>query len=471
MLARQEERMRGVVFFLSITIAAFGLLVAPIDFQAMSVSLVSADHCEEGPCDHVNSGGGDLLEPRSEQEPEDGSIRGTKRNYDTESGLSGWQISLHEFWSQSDGYDEEAIATTTTTSDDPDTDKNEAGEYGFSNVAPGDYLVCEENREGWEQTDPVDGENTYECQNGTTGYVVTVSSDGSVERDNNFMNKQEPSGSIHGRKRNYDTESGLPGWKISLHEFWSESDGYDEDPEMTVETMKDDPETQKDESGMYWLEDVPFGDYLVCEENREGWMQTSPSASEDNTYQCENGTQGHVVSIHEEQARSEGNDFMNRDEPDYGGGPECGQFYGEGGSDEGVYEERDYGSEGSDFSSREEHRTYCECVTEEGYTDAGSEDEYNEEGYEGESEQHEEAGSEDQEIGKNYCECVAEQKYGEESEGEYSEAEEGDYYNETDSERFRCEQPGDEPDGSSDGGSPDSSSPGLPNTGDGSLAG
>lgn len=470
MQARQRKRAVGVVYFLSITLVVFGLLIAPIDFQGVSVPVASADHCEEGSCDHVNSGGGDLLEPRSEQEPEEGSIRGTKRNYDTEAGLSGWEISLHEFWSQSDGYDEEVIATTTTTEDDPNTDENEAGEYEFADVAPGDYLVCEENRKGWEQTDPVNGESAYECENGTTGHVVTVGSDGSVERNNDFMNKQEPSGSIHGTKRDYDTESGLAGWEINLHEFWSESDGYDENPEMTVETMEDDPETDSDESGMYWFEDVPFGDYLVCEENREGWTQTSPFASENNTYQCENGTQGYVVSIDEEATRSEGNDFMNRDEPDYGGGPECGQFYGEEGSEGEAYEERDYGSEGSDFSSREEHRTYCECVSEEGYGDTGSEEEYSEEEYGDGSEQYEEGEPEDQEIGKNYCECVAEQKYGEGSEGEYGDIEEGDYYNEADSERLRCEQPGGEPDGSSDGGSPDSSSPGLPNTGDGSLA-
>ncbi len=358
---------------LFVAVLGFAFLV-PLSFSSGSLLTVSADHCVERECTHEREGGGgDILEPRSEQEPETGEVEGTKRNYDNEAGLSGWEISLHEFWSESDGFDTDPEATVTTQADDPDTEENEAGQYEFDDVPAGDYLVCEENKNGWTQTAPTSGEDTYECENGTTGHIVTVTEDGSIESGNDFMNREEPGGSIEGAKRDYDTEAGLPNWEITLHEFWSESDGFEETPTRTTTTREDDPDTEMNEAGTYSFEDVPFGDYLVCEEDPVNWTQMTPTSGE-NTYECANGTVGHIVTVSEEFSEVENRGFMNREDPDYGGGDECARYYEEGEYD---YAEEQYndGEEGGQYEEGSEYYPEPEGEVPEECEDWGEGDE------------------------------------------------------------------------------------------------
>jgi hypothetical protein len=392
----------------------------------------SLDFTNEKTETSTSGGGGDLLEPRNEREPETGSISGKKRDYDTESGLSGWKIALHDFWSQSDGYDKDPEMTTTTTSDDPKTEQNEAGAYEFDDVPAGDYLICEENRSGWQQTNPTGGDKTYECENGTFGYVVAVSEEGEVESGYDFINKEEPDGgAVFGTKRSYDTEAGLAGWEITLHEFWSQSDGFDITPTETTTTRADDPETDADESGTYAFEDVPDGTYLVCEENRAGWTQHTPQSG-DGTYQCENGTEGHIVVVGEENEEAGSYDFTNES-----GGEECAKYYEEGGEDYYGEEGNEMPPECDDWGGGDEPDPECEGGQREGGFEDG-EGEYTGESY-------------------NNDERAGDRQYGDGSEDP------------------DCAQgPGGGDGGSSNGnnGGPASdSTPGLPDTGDGSLAG
>jgi hypothetical protein len=395
----------------------------------------STYECENGTTGYVISvdegGTVDSRDFMNENSSGGGTMTGTKRDYDTEEGLSGWQITLHDFWSQSDGYDKDPETTTTTTSDDPKTEQNEAGAYEFDDVPAGDYLICEENRSGWQQTNPTGGDKTYECENGTFGYVVAVSEEGEVESGYNFINKEEPDGgTVFGTKRSYDTEAGLAGWEITLHEFWSQSDGFDITPTETTTTRADDPETDADESGTYAFEDVPDGTYLVCEENRAGWTQHTPQSG-DGTYQCENGTEGHIVVVGEENEEAGSYDFTNES-----GGEECAKYYEEGGEDYYGEEGNEMPPECDDWGGGDKPDPECEGGQREGGFEDG-EGEYTGESY-------------------NNDERAGDRQYGDGSEDP------------------DCAQgPGGGDGGSSNGnnGGPASdSTPGLPDTGDGSLA-
>lgn len=100
-------------------------------------------------------------------------------------------------------------------------------------------------------------------------------------------------------KKKYDDESGISDWNINLYEL---GDGIG-DLIFSTSTSQ---------GGEYSFDDVPYGTYLVCEENRGGWTQTSPATSGNGVYACENGTTGHVVDIGPENSQSENNDFMNK---------------------------------------------------------------------------------------------------------------------------------------------------------------
>lgn len=90
-------------------------------------------------------------------------------------------------------------------------------------------------------------------------------------------------GSIHGYKFDDlnmnglwdDGEPGLPGWTIKLWE-----PGRDGGLELVgeTETMHDDPQTSRDEAGLYWLNDIVPGVHVVTEEQKDDWHQSWPSS-------------------------------------------------------------------------------------------------------------------------------------------------------------------------------------------------
>lgn len=89
-------------------------------------------------------------------------------------------------------------------------------------------------------------------------------------------------GSIHGYKFNDtnmnglwdDGEPAMAGWTVKL---WEPRDGGRDFVAETM-TMEDNPSTTWDETGMYWFQDVPPGDYVVTEEERPGWHQSWPAS-------------------------------------------------------------------------------------------------------------------------------------------------------------------------------------------------
>ncbi len=139
-------------------------------------------------------------------------------------------------------------------------------------------------------------------------HEVTVG-DGDDISDVNFGNWREapPTGSIHGWKWNDlngdgewdDGEPGLPGWKIYVD---TNGDGEWQAGEPWAETMGDDDQTAVDETGTYWMGDVPEGQWMVREVWKLGWRQTYPANGE-----------GHPVNLAPEDT-IDGIVFGNRDD-------------------------------------------------------------------------------------------------------------------------------------------------------------
>lgn len=104
-------------------------------------------------------------------DPENGGIEGAKYDDALDAPIEGWMMYL---------YDGQSLVMSTTT--------DASGMYAFTNVAPGDYLVCEAMPEMWKQVSPSDGPV---CENGTYGHTVTVSG-GLVTDAHDFTNIHDP---------------------------------------------------------------------------------------------------------------------------------------------------------------------------------------------------------------------------------------------------------------------------------------
>ncbi|PKL83487.1 MAG: hypothetical protein CVV24_04810, partial [Ignavibacteriae bacterium HGW-Ignavibacteriae-3] len=171
-----------------------------------------------------------------------------------EPGLPNWQITLSSFGHTSSGLSSgptlDLIGTVTT-------DQN--GNYCFSNLKQGSYLMGEVMQSGWSQTEPANGI-----------YGITLTPGLKIE-GHNFGNKIDVSvrlGSICGIKfndkngngRQDDGELGIPDWQVQI--------GGPVD--MTVVT---------DKEGKFCFDNLPPGEYKVGEVMRTGWRQTVPSTN------------------------------------------------------------------------------------------------------------------------------------------------------------------------------------------------
>ncbi|MEG8947247.1 SdrD B-like domain-containing protein [Rosettibacter firmus] len=192
-----------------------------------------------------------------------GSICGFKYNdlngdgdWDTgEPRLPNWQITLSLYqnnYSGQGGLDNNLNLISTVT-----TDKN--GDYCFTNVRQGTYLIGEIQKDGYTKTEPSE-----------FAYLRTIAPGENIE-GLNFGNKEDSSvvlGSICGIKFNDKNangqqdpgELGIPDWQIQI--------GGQVD--MTVVT---------DKEGKFCFNNLPPGEYKVAEKYRSGWRQTKPSTN------------------------------------------------------------------------------------------------------------------------------------------------------------------------------------------------
>ena len=234
----------------------------------------------------------------------DGDITG-------ESGIENWTIYLYN----DDGSVPGALDATDTLEDTEATDSN--GDYTFGDLAPGDYIVCEDLPTGWVQTFPstAGGEVIDTCDEGghaEFGYAFSASS-GDDETLNDFANFEL----IDKTGTKYEDLNGdgdltdgvaIEGWTIYLYDDVGSVPG-DLDATDTLNTS-----TTTDASGNYTFGDLGPGDYIVCEDLPTGWMQTFPSAAGGEVIDtCDEG--GHAEFGYAFSASSgedeTGNDFGN----------------------------------------------------------------------------------------------------------------------------------------------------------------
>jgi hypothetical protein len=188
-----------------------------------------------------------------------------------EPGIAGWTIYL----------DGEGVHLTDTT------DSN--GDYEFTGLEPGSYVVCEQQRSGWTQSYPAAG---VDCSghSGGNGYAIELDV---LEQDtgNDFGNFRMATKSgtkyedVNADGNRDSGEDGLSGWTIEL-------DGTD----GLGNTVSESDVT--DSNGDYSIE-VPPGSYEVCEVMQTGWHQSDPGG--DGCYD---------ITLTSNQAET-GNDFGN----------------------------------------------------------------------------------------------------------------------------------------------------------------
>jgi len=167
--------------------------------------------------------------------------------------LEGWEINL---WT---GDEEGPISKIQTKT----TDEN--GYYKFDNLLPGIYWLNENQKDGWTQTagDEVQGP-----------LVIQV---GTELHGNNFGNFEL--GRVQGYKwddmnangvADEDKDSLLSDWKVTLEIL-------EEDEEYGYKVMNSLSYKMTDEKGAFEFDGLLPGEYKLCEEMQDGWMQTYPS--------------------------------------------------------------------------------------------------------------------------------------------------------------------------------------------------
>ena len=174
--------------------------------------------------------------------------------------------------------------SAVTEFDNPATDQNEAGFFQLRDLPPNamdsDLVVREIVPNAHIQTTP-DPE-------GANSGGIPLGELASGETRGGFLFGNQPVAEVHGTKfndlngdgiRNVD-EPGIGGVTIyaDLNNDGVFQDGSNEEtPEPFVVTSFDDPLTEVDEAGDYWLTFVDSGDYVIREVSPEGQRPTTPA--------------------------------------------------------------------------------------------------------------------------------------------------------------------------------------------------
>jgi len=216
-----------------------------------------------------------------------GSLGGTKyydwdRDGETDEGdqvISDWEITLHRLY----GEGSSVVGTVQT-------DAN--GQYAFTNLEPGNYLVCESLPNGWAPTGAGSWTDKGWCQEAYVGGTYDF---------HNYL-----TGAIHGQKFNDlngngirdcelpdfsltsnelvqitpECEPSMNGWTVFIDE--NDNGALDQDEPSMDTQFHDGP--YFDDNGWYWFEDLQPGAYKVCEVQQNDWNQTYPVNANDNCH-------------------------------------------------------------------------------------------------------------------------------------------------------------------------------------------
>lgn len=192
-------------------------------------------------------------------------------------GLSGWPITLYK---------------NVVTPDDPETEENEylsvwdaidgentfEGAFGFYNVLPGTYRVCEETQEDWYQSYPVEGAS---CSNGTEGYEFTIPEVPEVGAGETYGGGDN--GTFTFGNYQFGSISGNKFEDLNGDGVWQSPD----EPGLNGVTMyldlngnemldMEEPSTVTASGGHYEFLDLEPGTYSVREVIEGDWAQTVP---------------------------------------------------------------------------------------------------------------------------------------------------------------------------------------------------
>jgi len=185
------------------------------------------------------------------------------------------------------------------------TDAN--GQYSFS-LAPGNYIIVEELRSGWLQSEPTTDVNGGTQGRAENGYAISLGS-GEEHTDNDFGNYRLATKSgikYEDVNRSGDYEPGtdtlLENWTIYAYNDDGTTPGeLDAGDTLVASTMTD-------ANGQYSFSLAP-GNYIIVEELRSGWLQSEP------TTDVNGGTQGraengYAISLVSGEEHTD-NDFGN----------------------------------------------------------------------------------------------------------------------------------------------------------------
>ncbi len=170
---------------------------------------------------------------------------------------------------------------TRTMNDIPETDFDETGLYRLTNLAVGPHIIREVVPDGFAQTFPSLDPNSGGPFPGSGAHFVILDEGGGADGID-FGNRrlEPPRGSVHGTKwldRNGNgqreaDEPGLPG--VTIYADLNFNEVMDPGEPHTL-TMRDNPNTDFDEAGLYWLE-LRAGPNMVREVVPDGFVQTYP---------------------------------------------------------------------------------------------------------------------------------------------------------------------------------------------------
>ena len=174
-----------------------------------------------------------------------------------------------------------------TSSDDPGTVVVETGRYAFASLEPGFYTLRQEVLSGFQQTHPPVSVSPIEIPDPIVpppiwrgAFNIEVRAGGVATADFGSASEEGPSmitglkwADLDGNARRDDREPGLGGVVIYSD---ANTNGKLDPGEPSTRTQMDNPDTDFDEGGFYWLTVDP-GMHLVLEEVPLGYRQTYPN--------------------------------------------------------------------------------------------------------------------------------------------------------------------------------------------------